>query len=484
MTEQQSPVAAPAAQDTPPGQAKQRTRDTRAHSPRTILTVLSLGTFMASLDVFIVNVAFDKIGADFHGSSIADVSWVLNAYAIIFAALLVPLGRLADKVGRKNMFLWGLAVFTLASVACAAAPGLWWLIGFRLIQAAGAAALMPTSLGLLLSAVPAEKRMPYVRIWSAVAGIAAAAGPVIGGLLVTASWRWVFLVNLPVGIIAIIAARRVVPDSRDANVSKIPDMLGAGLLTVGIGSLALAIVKGGDWGWGSGSTIAAFIVAAIMVAGFAWRAEHHPVPVVDPALYRVRSFAAANIAMVAFSVGFAGLLLMLVLWLQNVWGWSTIATGFAVAPGPAVVPIVAVFTQRLARKVQPGALTAVGCAIFAVGAVLALSLLGPHGAEYASELLPAELVSGLGIGLALPTLLAAATQGLPPNRASTGSGVINMTRQIGYVLGVAVIVAIIGTPTSYAAAHNAFVHGWWTVAGAEVVAAIACTGMLRRRAAK
>lgn len=474
MTEQ-SRVADPSAPDT-------AHEHRHAAGPRAILTVLSLGSFMASLDVFIVNVAFDKIGASFHGSSIADVSWVLNGYAIIFAALLVPLGRLADKVGRKNMFQAGLGLFTLASVACAVAPGLWWLVIFRLIQAVGAAALTPTSLGLLLAAVPAEKRMPYVRIWSAVAGIAAAAGPVLGGLLVTASWRWVFLVNLPVGIIAIIAAQRVVPDSRDTNVSKIPDMLGAAALTVGIGALALAIVKGGAWGWSSGGTIAGFVVVAVMLAAFVWRAEHHPVPVVDPSLYRVRSFAAANIAMITFSVGFAGLLLLLVLWMQNVWGWSTITTGFAVAPGPAVAPIVAVFTQRLVRKVQPGLLTAVGCLIFGVSAVMILAAFGPHGADYPSELLPGQLVAGLGIGLALPTLLGAATVDLPPHRASTGSGVINMTRQIGYVLGVAVVVAILGTPTSYDAAHSAFLHGWWLVAGAEFVAAVACLGMLHRRA--
>src|ERR1700759_4555687 len=199
-------------------------------SPRTILAILSLASFLGSLGLFIVNVALDQIGHDFRGASIGDVSWVLNAYAIVYAALLVPLGRLADKVGRKRTFLLGLAVFTLASVLCAAAPGLWWLVAFRVLQAAGAAALTPTSLGLLLAAVPASKRLPYVRIWSAVAGLAAAAGPVFGGLLVAASWRWVFLVNLPVGIVALVAARRVVPDSRDAEVTKIPDTVGAGVL--------------------------------------------------------------------------------------------------------------------------------------------------------------------------------------------------------------------------------------------------------------
>ncbi|HEX6454631.1 MAG TPA: MFS transporter [Trebonia sp.] len=471
MTEQ-SQVAAPA------GAATRAVQN----SPRLILTILSLAGFMGALDLFIVNVAFDKIAQSFGGSSTANVSWVLNGYAIIFAALLVPFGRLADKIGRKNMFLSGLALFTLASAACAAAPGLWWLVGFRLLQAAGAAALTPTSLGLLIASAPPGKRIPYVRTWSTVSAVAAAAGPVLGGLLVTASWRWVFLVNLPVGIIACIAARRVVPDSRDAAVTKIPDLAGAGLLTAGVGALALAIVKGGGWGWGSAGTIASFAAAAVLLAWFAWRAEHHPVPVVDPALYRVRTFAAANIALLAFSLGLAGYLLMIVLWLQNVWHWSTLATGFGVAPGPAMVPVIAVLTQRLSGKIQPGILTSAGCALFAAAAVMNLALLGPHGSSYPSHLLPAQLVAGLGIGLALPTLMAAATAGLPPHRASTGSGVVNMTRQIGFVLGVAIVVAILGTPATYAAAHSAYGHAWWMNAAVELAAAAACLGLLRRRA--
>jgi EmrB/QacA subfamily drug resistance transporter len=452
-------------------------RPPMATRPRAILTVLSLASFMASLDLFIVNVAFDQIGASFRGSSIGDVSWVLNAYAILYAALLVPLGRLADKVGRKRTFLLGLAVFTLASVLCAVAPGLWWLVAFRVLQAAGAAALTPTSLGLLLAAVPAGKRLAYVRIWSAVAGLAAAAGPVFGGLLVAASWRWVFLVNLPVGIVALIAARRTVPDSRDTAASRIPDVAGSGLLTIGIGALALGIVEGGDWGWGSGRTLASFVVAALLVVWFVWRAEHHPVPVVDPALYRVRTFASANVAMLMFGAGLSGYLLLVVLWMQNVWHWSTITTGFAVAPGPAVVPLVTVIAQRLAQRTPAGRLALIGCIAFAAGAVLTLALVGPHGSSYARELLPGQLLSGIGIGLALPTLLSSATHDLPAHRASTGSGVINMARQIGLVLGVSVVVALVGTPHSYASAHSAFVHGWWVVAGVLVVAAVACLGM-------
>src|SRR4051812_39863928 len=174
-----------------------------------VLAVLSLAAFMASLDLFIVNVAFDDIGRDFGGTPLSDLSWVLNGYAIVFAALLIPLGRLADRYGRKAGFLLGLGVFTAASLACALCTDLWPLVVARLLQAAGAAALTPASLGLLLSVFPPERRVGAVRVWAATGALAAAAGPVVGGLLVEASWRWVFVVNVPVGVLALVAAVRV-----------------------------------------------------------------------------------------------------------------------------------------------------------------------------------------------------------------------------------------------------------------------------------
>src|SRR3954467_12438195 len=225
-----------------------------------VLPVLSVAAFMASLDLFIVNVAFDDIGRDFSGSSLADLSWILNAYAILYAALLVPLGRLADRYGQRAGFLAGLAVFTLGSAACAASPGLTALIAFRGVQAIGAAALTPTSLGLLLNATPPERRVRAVRIWAATGGLAAAAGPVVGGLLVNTSWRWVFLVNIPIGIAAFVVAARIVPASRDLTSTRLPDAWGAVLLTAAIGGLALGLVKSPDWGWTSGRTTVSFVV--------------------------------------------------------------------------------------------------------------------------------------------------------------------------------------------------------------------------------
>ncbi len=446
---------------------------------RVVLAVLSLAAFMASLDVFIVNVAFGAIGKDFHGSSLPDLSWVLNGYAIVFAALLVPAGRLADRIGRLRVFIAGLLLFTAASAACAASPDLWSLVAFRVLQAAGGAALTPTSLGLLVAATPPERRVLAIRIWSAVGGLAAAFGPVLGGLLVAASWRWVFLVNVPVGLGAAFVALRVVPDSRDATVTRIPDVVGAGVLTGSIAVLSLGLVKGGDWGWGSARTVVCFAAAAGLAAWFVERSVHHHTPIIEVALVRVRTFGYANLAMLLFSVGFAASLLVEILWLQDVWHYSAVRTGFAIAPGPSMVPITTILIQRYARTVPAGRLAPIGCALFAVASVLTLSSVGAH-PSYATEILPAWIIGGIGVGFALPTLLSSATSDLPPARTSTGSGIITMTRQIGFVLGVSVLVAILGTPLSYAAAHRVFRHAWWTVAAVELAAAVASLGVSRR----
>ncbi len=440
------------------------------------VAILSLAAFMASLDVFIVNVAFDAIGRDFHGVSLSTLSWVLNAYAIVFAALLVPAGRVADRFGRKGGFLVGLGIFTLASAACAASPGIWWLVAFRVVQAAGAALLTPASLGLVLAAAPPEHRARSVRLWAATGALAAALGPAVGGLLVQADWRWVFLVNVPVGIAAMIGAARVVPRSRDESVSRLPDVVGAVALVVGIGSLTLALVEGESWGWGAPRTDVAYGVAALGVAAFVVSSGRHPAPLVESHLLRVRAFRWSNVTALLFAVPFAANLLANILWMQQVWGYSAVRVGFAVAPGPLMVPLFAAVAHRLTRRVPVGLLVAWGCTLMAVGGLITASRVGPV-PHYASEILPGWLVGGAGVGFALPAILSSATADLPPHRAATGSAVVNMSRQLGTVLGVSVLVAVLGTPVGYAQAHTVFRHAWWTVAAVALLAALAAPSM-------
>jgi EmrB/QacA subfamily drug resistance transporter len=330
-------------------------------SPGVILAVLSLAAFMASLDLFIVNVAFDDIGRDFAGASLSSLSWVLNGYAIVYAATLVPLGRVADRFGPKRGFLIGLGLFTLASGACAASPSLLILVLGRVLQALGAALLTPTSMGLLLHATPPEQRPRAVRIWAATGALAAAAGPVIGGLLVLASWRWVFLVNLPIGVLTLAFARRVVPEVRLEKPEALPDVFGAGALTVAIAALSLALVKAPEWGYMTTPTLSAVLVSLALMAVFAGRSRSHASPVVEPLLLRVPAFLWSNVTMLWFSIGFGANLLGNILWMQRVWHFSALRTGLAVAPGPLMVPIFAAVGQRLQRKLPAGAIAARGC---------------------------------------------------------------------------------------------------------------------------
>src|SRR6201747_580483 len=222
-----------------------------------VLLITSIGLFMASLDLFIVNIAFPDIAADFNGASLPSLPWVLTAYAIVFAALLVPAGRIADRVGRKRIFISGLLLFAGASALCAVAPSLDVLIAARVLQATGGAMMLPTTLGLILPAFPVEQRTLAIGIWSAVGGIAAALGPPIGGLLVELSWRWIFLVNVPIGIITAVVAWRATQEVRDPEEGR-PDLLGAAALALGIALLTLGIVKGPEWGWLGAATLASF----------------------------------------------------------------------------------------------------------------------------------------------------------------------------------------------------------------------------------
>jgi EmrB/QacA subfamily drug resistance transporter len=446
-------------------------------SPRTVLIVLSLAAFMASLDLFIVNVAFDDIGRDLGRTSLANLSWVLNGYAIVYAAMLVPLGRLADRYGQKGGFLLGLALFTFASGACAASPGLWWLVAFRVLQAIGAALLTPTSMALLLHATPPPERARAVRIWAATGALAAAAGPVVGGLLVIASWRWVFLVNVPVGLVTLFAAMRSVPPAHTGRNEGIPDLVGAGWLAIAIAVFALALVKSDSWS--AQRIITSVAVAAVITAAFVWRSRTHASPVIEPGLLRVPAFFWSNVTALAFSIGFAANLLANILWMQQVWHFSALKTGLAISPGPLMVPVFATIAQLVARRMPAGRIAAAGCVMIALGAITVLTTVDVTPA-YATTMLPGWMIAGAGVGLAMPTILSCATVDLPASRAATGSAVVNMGRQVGSVLGVSLLVALLGRPEGYATLHAAFQRSWWAVAATSLAAAVAALGMTPR----
>jgi len=409
-----------------------------------VVGVLSLAVFMSSLDLFIVNLAFPYISRQYPGTSLSSLSWVLNAYTIVFAAVLVPAGRWADRIGRRRVFVAGLAGFTFGSVLCGLAPGVELLIAARVIQAAGAGAMVPASLSLLLAAVPAAARARALGTWSALGALGAALGPVIGGTLVQVNWRWVFWINVPVGLAAVVLAVRVVPESRDPGSRGRPDVVGALLLAASVGLVAYALVKAPDWGWGSAGFIG--LLAASVACGFAMvmRSRRHHSPVIELELLRSRTFSGTFAASILYYAGFGAFVLSSVEFLTGVWHYSAVEAGLAIAPGPLMVlPFARVVAPRLAARLGgPGRVAVIGCLVNAAAQLLWLWRI-QVAPDYVSHLLPAQLLGGAGVGLAIPSLLGAGSASLTPARFGTGSGILNTARQVGTVLGVAGLVAIL-----------------------------------------
>ncbi|MFD6163283.1 MFS transporter [Nocardia sp. NPDC060256] len=437
---------------------------------RIVFAIVSIGVLLSSLDLFIVNVALPDMAVDFGGADIAGLSWVLNAYAIVFAALLVPAGRLGDRGSNRTTFLIGLTVFVIGSGLCATAWDVGSLVGFRVLQAIGAAMLIPTSLGLVLAATAPERRAIAVRLWVAFGGLGAALGPVLGGVLVEFGWRWVFLVNVPLGIIAIVLGLRLLPNPAGDG-GRLPDLFGALLLVGTIGAFILALVKGEDWGWSSAAVLLTFAAAALLAIAFVVSSARHHSPVVDPTLLRAPNFALMAGNSIFFNMAFGAMLLSSVLWTQNAWGWSALRTGLAIAPGPLVVPIVAILAGKLIARIGAGPVIAAGGLTFAAGMLWWAQAITLR-PDYAGGLLGGMLVSGLGVGLSLPTSFAAGTSALPPQRFATGSAVLSMARQIGLALGVALFVAVLGTPTDPQTTLDAFHRGWYVTAAIAVLAGL------------
>ena len=444
-----------------------------------VLIVVSAAVFMASLDLFIVNIAFPDIARDFGDAGLDSLSWILNAYAIVFAALLVPAGRTADRLGRKRSFVAGLVLFTAASALCAAAPNVELLVAARVLQAVGAASLFPTSLAMLLPEFAAEQRRTAVSIWAAAGAVAAAAGPPIGGLLVQAGWELVFLVNVPIGIVLLVFAVRILRETREPAGAPAPDLLSALGLTAAIGSLTFGIVKAADWGWGDGRTLALLAAAAVLLAAFWRRSRTHAAPIVEPEMLRNRSFALANAGALLFFMAFGAMLLGNVLFLTGVWHHSVLRAGLEIAPGPLMAALFAVPGSRVAERFGERVTGSAGGLLFAAGGVIWLASVTAT-PDYAGSIFVGMMVGGAGVGLVIPSLTSAATSSLPPARFATGSAVLSMSRQIGVALGVAVLVSVVGTPAPGEALER--FQGGWTFITIAALAAAALLAALGRPA--
>lgn len=433
-----------------------------------VLTIVSVAIFMGSLDLFIVNVAFPDIQQAYGGSSLSSLSWILNAYAIVFAALLVPLGRLADRFGRKRFFVGGLVAFIAGSALCGFAPSIETMVAARVIQAAGVAAMAPTSLALLLPEFSAAERPVAISIWSAAGGIAAAAGPPLGGLLVNIDWRLIFFVNVPFGLAALWFAVRTLTEARDESATGLPDLFGTALLITSISALSLGLVKSGAWGWTGTNTLISFAISALTAAWFVWRSSRHPRPVLDLDLFRIRSYTFANITSMLFYAAFCAGLLVMVLFMTEVWHLSVLTTGLWLASGPTAAAISSVPSGKIGARVGQGKVAALGSFLFAAGIFVFLRRVTTT-PEPLTVMTPSWIVGGLGVGMVLPTIAATIAAAVPPERFATGIAVMTTARQIGAVIGTALLVAVLGTPNP-ADPIPAFRNSWWMLIGLMLAA--------------
>ena len=421
---------------------------------KTVLLVASFGAFLAFLDATIVNVAFPNIRESFPDSSISTLSWILNAYSIVFAAFLVVSGRMADLLGRRRAFTTGVLTFTVASVLCAVAPSLPLLIAFRVLQALGAAVLVPASLALVVEAFPVARRAHAVGLWGASAALAAGLGPPIGGALVEwGDWRWAFLVNLPFGLAALWAGRRLLVESRAPGRRRMPDLVGAMLSALMLGALTLGIVKGADWGWTSPAVVGCFVASALLLVAFVVSSRRHRSPLLDPALLRIRPFVVGNVATIVAGIGFYAYLLTNILWLQYVWGYSVIMSGLAVVPGALVAAILAARLGPVAQRYGYRAVIVPGAIVWALAYAWYFVRVDTT-PDFLGAWLPGQILSGIGVGATLPILGSAALVAVPGGRFATASAVNSSARQIGAVLGIAVLVVIVGTPSPTSTADS------------------------------
>ncbi|WP_239010030.1 MFS transporter [Streptomyces sp. 769] len=439
-----------------------------------ILAIASAAQFLAVLDLIAVTIAFPAIGQDFAPAPAAALSWVLNGYTVVLAALLVPAGRLADEAGRRRCFLVGMVLFGLASAACGAAPTLTLLIVARVVQGVAAAVLIPTSLSLALPAFPARERATAVGAWTAVSAVAASSGPVIGGLLTAVDWRLIFLINVPVVLLAVVAGVRLLPRSVRGPRQAL-DLPGTALVLVCVGALVTAFVEAPEWGYTAPATLAvlaAGVLAGVLGVRHVRRAEH---PVVHPALFRSPGFTPATLGLLGYFVAYGAMMLAASLLFTDVWHYPVRTAGLAMAPWPLTVLVVSAVSGRIVAAVGNRGTAVIGALCF-VAAALWWSVLagdGSGGTHYATRFLPGLILAGFGTGLYQPVMFAA-TGSLPSGQLSLGSGVLMVSRQAGTALGVAVLVAAMGGQQhpELGALRGGWIIAAVTAAGA-VVAALA-----------
>jgi EmrB/QacA subfamily drug resistance transporter len=410
-----------------------------------IFGVMMIGWAMSLLDVSIVNISIPTLEREM-STNVATVTWVINAYNIVFAVLLVSMGRLADQLGRKRFFIVGLIVFTIGSALCASAWSIEWLIVFRVIQGAGAGILAPLGFAMTVLVFPPEQRGRGLALIAVVALVSSALGPVLGGALVEiADWHWIFLINIPFGVLGVVLCIRWWPETWDLSAGREVDLGGMVLLGASVLFLTVALVEANPFGGDLPLWLSLMQAAILLGAAFVWWERRAVNPMITPALFANKQFRNANIGMVFFAAGAIGTLLLLSLVFTNLWGYEPIEAALALVPVPLMGLVVWPFAGRVADTKAPGEIARPALIVMAVG-MLWVSFL-PSTAENAwtyLRILPGLLMIGVGMGIGFPSLNVGAMGAVAGPELGLASGVLNTARQLGAAIGVAILIATFG----------------------------------------
>jgi len=437
------------------------------------LVAVAVGLFMIMLDNTVVNVALPSIRRELD-ISISELEWVVNAYALTFGVLLLSGGKLADLLGRRRIFIVGLAIFTISSLFCGLAAGAGMLIGARVVQGVGAALMNPATLSIITATFPPRQRGTAIGIWAGVSALALAIGPLVGGVITQhINWSWIFFINIPVGIVGILGARIFIDESKDESHEQRLDLPGLTTSAIGLFALTFALIESNDRGWGSGLVLSLFVVSAVFLLAFVLLERHQRLPMLDLGLFRNLTFASANAVMFLIGLAMFGMFFFVSIYVQNVLGFSPTKAGATFLPMTVLIILVAPNAGRLSDKLGPRSMMVPGLVLVSLS--LLLFSMQDESSSFWS-LLPALVVGGFGMAMAMAPTTSAAMGSVPVDKAGVGSAVINSMRQVGGSVGIAVMGAIVAT--RYSPSHpspHEFVSGFQL--GTRVAAGIALAGV-------
>jgi EmrB/QacA subfamily drug resistance transporter len=440
------------------------------------LAAVSFGLFMIMLDNTIVNVALPSIQQSL-GLTISQLEWVVAGYALTFGALMLTGGKLADLLGRRRVFVIGLVIFTVSSLACGLADSASMLIAARVVQGVGAALMNPATLSIITVTFPPRQRGTAIGIWAGVSALALAIGPLVGGLIAEhINWNWIFFINVPVGVLAIGAAYLLIDESRDMSQEQRPDVPGLVTSSLGLFALTYALIEANNYGWTSTRILLAFAIAAVSLVAFLVLEHRQRLPMLDLGLFRNREFAGANTVMLLVGLAMFGVFFYVSLYVQNILGYSPTEAGASFLPWTLLIIVLAPPMGRLSDRIGPRPLVTGGMFVLAASLVV-FARLGTDATFW--NLLPGMVLGGIGMSMAMAPVTAAAMHAVPRDKAGVGSAVLNSARQVGGSLGIAVMGAIVAAGVSSAtaagdSAPSAFVNGFHHAL--EVAAGIAFLG--------